>query len=128
MYQNIKALFYRRPYLMATVSAFLLTVLLIDTGILILTLSPLLIGCVIGRNRVVRWHDVFKQFPAALGCFVIVAFFYAFIGTTFGILRELALIAFAYLSVHAIPFLLVGEWIGWVLRPSNDLPDRPAAG
>jgi hypothetical protein len=119
MYQNIKALFCRRPYLTATVSGFLLTLLLIDTGILVLALSPILIGFVIGRNRVVRWHDVFRQFPAALGCFVLVVFFHVFIGTTFGILREFEPIFLAYLAVHVIPFLLVGEWIGWVLRPSR---------
>lgn len=122
MYQNIKSLFYREPYLMATVSGILLTVLLIDTGILVLTLSPILIGFVIGRNRVARWQDVFKQFPAALGCYGVVTFLYVFIGTTFGILRELAPIVMVFLSAFIIPFLLVGEWIGWVLRPSNQLP------
>lgn len=126
MYQNIKELFYRRPYLTATASGILLTVLLVDNG-LVLALPPILIGFVIGRNRIARWYDVFKQFPAALGCFVIVTVFYLFIGTTFGILRELAPIFHVYLSAHAIPLLLVGEWIGWALRPSNHLIDRPAA-
>lgn len=111
---------------MAIVSGLLWILLLIDTGLLGLTSSAILIGFVVGLNRVIRWQDVFKQFPATLGCYVIVVFLYVLIGTTLGILREFDAIAMAYIAVYIIPILLVGEWIGWVLRPSNHLLVRPA--
>ncbi len=106
----------RRPYLTAMISGFVWNACLINAGLFGLTSSAILIGFLIGQNRVVRWQDVFKQFPAALGCYVIVAYAYVFLGTALGRQRELEPVFTALITVFTIPFLLVGEWIGWVLR------------
>lgn len=120
MFQNIKTLLQRRPYLMATAAGFLAIVLLI--GISGMIASAILIGFIVGLNRAARWQDVFKRFPAALGCFVLVVFLYLLIGTTLGLLRELQPIGTAYIAVFIAPFLLVGEWLGWVLNSSREEP------
>ena len=127
MYQNLKLRLYRRPYLAAIISGFLWNFFLINAGILALASSAILIGFLIGLVRIRRWYDVFKQFPAAFGCYAVVVFIYLFIGEAFGLLRDLDTIATVLITVFTIPFLLVGEWIGWVLGPSNHLIDRPAA-
>ena len=124
MYQKIKALLYRRPYLTAVCFGFLWNLFFIYAGILALTSSAVLIGIVIGLFRVARWQDVFKKFPASLGCYVIVAFLYVFTGMAIGGQRELEPILTAVITAFTIPFLLVGEWIGWVLRPSSQISDQ----
>lgn len=115
MFQHIRVLVHRRPYLTAIVSGFLWNIFLIDMGLFALASSAILIGILIGLNRVVRWYDVFKKFPAALGCYLIVACLYVFTGKAIGRQLEWEPYVTGLITVHTIPFLLVGKWLGWVL-------------